>query len=113
MPRHRRFALVYAGWLVVCAILFIALDGLEDPSRPKGRMLSIEAGRHARAIAAERGYRDYVVVHVARGRKGEGAEEDRWIVLLDRAPHTALRKAVVVELDRSTGHLLRIRNAQY
>jgi hypothetical protein len=95
--------------MAVCAVLFVALSGLEDPSRPKGRILSIEAGNRALAVAAQRGWRDVSVVHVARARRGEGSAEDRWIVLLDRVPHTRLRQAVVVELGVEDGQLLRIR----
>jgi hypothetical protein len=99
----------YAGWIALCAILFFAMRGLEDPSRPTGRILSIDAGRRAQAIARDRGLRDHRVVHVARARKGEGAAEDRWIVLLDRVPHTRLKEAMVVELGMEDGRLLRIR----
>jgi hypothetical protein len=109
MSRTRRFVLAYAALVLLCAALFVALDGAEDPSRPTGRILSIDAGRRALAIATARGYRDYEVVHVARGRAGEGAEEDRWIVLLDTKPHSGFARAVVVELDRETGALLRMR----
>jgi hypothetical protein len=105
---RRLFPWIYPAWLVVCAVLFFALSGLEDPSRPKGRILSIEAGRRAMAVARERGMRDFEVVHVARARRGEGDATDRWIVLLDKVPHS-LRQAVVVELRVDDGTLLRIR----
>ena len=105
----RRFWLFYPAWIVLCAILFFALRGLEDPARPKGRILSIDAGQRALAIARDRGYRDYEVVHVARARAGEGGREDRWVVLLDRVPHTRLREAVVVEVRIADGGLLAIR----
>jgi len=85
------------------------MGDLEDPSRPKGRILSIEAGQRARAIAEQRGYRGYEVVHVARARANEGAPEDRWVVLLDKVPHTSLAAAIVVEVDLETGRLLRLR----
>ncbi|HYO76666.1 MAG TPA: hypothetical protein VE010_09395 [Thermoanaerobaculia bacterium] len=107
--RPRRWWPLYTGWIALCAILFFALAGLEDPSRPKGRILSIEAGRRALAVARDRGLHDFEVVHVARARRGEGAAEDRWVVLLDKVPHTRLREAVVVELDVETGELLRVR----
>lgn len=103
------FRWLYPAWIVVCALLFLALGGLEDPSRPKGRILSIEAGRRALAMAAERGLRGYEIVHVARARRGEGGTEDRWVVLLDRVPHTRLREAVVMELRAADGKLLRVR----
>ncbi|HYI09390.1 MAG TPA: hypothetical protein VEK57_10000 [Thermoanaerobaculia bacterium] len=110
--RPRRWWPLYLGWLVLCAILFVALAGLEDPSRPTGRILSIEAGRRALAIARERGLRDLEVVHVAGARAGEGAAEDRWVVLLDKVPHTKLQEAVVIELDRETGELIRVRKPE-
>ena len=93
----------------MCGILFFATRGLEDPSRPKGRILSIDAGRRALSIATERGYRGYEVVHVARARANEGAPEDRWVVLLDKVPHTSLRDAVVIEVELESGRLLRLR----
>jgi len=83
-------------------VLFIALAGLEDPSRPTGRILSIDAGNRALVYAAARGLREYDVVHVAR-------DEDRWVVLLDRVPHTRLAEAVVVELRVDDGTFLRMR----
>jgi hypothetical protein len=105
------FRWLYPAWILVCATLFFVLGGLDDPSRPKGRLLSIEAGQRARMIAKQRGFHDYEVVHVARARRNEGAAEDRWIVLLDRVPHTRLQQAVVIELRTSDGGLLRIRRA--
>jgi hypothetical protein len=107
--RPRRWWPLYLGWLALCAILFVALSGAEDPSRPKGRILSIEAGSRALTIAKQRGLTGYEVVHVARARAGEGAPEDRWVVLLDQVPHTRLQRAVVVELDVASGRLLRVR----
>jgi hypothetical protein len=107
--RPRRWWPLYLGWLALCAILFVGTSGLEDPSRPTGRILSIDAGARALTIVAERGMRGYSVVHVARAKKGEGAAEDRWVVLLDRVPHTRLREALVVELGVGNGQLLRIR----
>lgn len=106
---RRLFPWIYVVWMAVCAVLFFALRGLEDPSRPKGRILSIEAGRRAMAIATARGLEGFEVVHVARARAGEGAPEDRWVVLLDRVPHTRLEEAVVIEVKGDDGRLLRIR----
>ena len=102
MSRPRHWWPLYLGWIALCAILFVALSGFEDPSRPKGRILSIDAGNRALAIAAQQGLRDYSVVHVAR-------DADRWVVLLDRDPHTRLAEAVVIELRVEDGRLLRIR----
>ncbi|HUP59550.1 MAG TPA: hypothetical protein VNA69_03925 [Thermoanaerobaculia bacterium] len=105
----RRPWLIYAAWTLFCALLFVALGRMEDPSRPAGRILSIEAGRRALAIARERGLRDHEVVHVARARAGEGGAEERWVVLVDRVPHTRLREAVVIELRARDGELITIR----
>jgi hypothetical protein len=107
--RPKRWWPLYLGWIALCGILFVALSGLEDPSRPTGRILSIEAGQRALVIARQRGLRDLEVVHVAAARAGEGAPEDRWIVLLDKVPHTKLREAVIIELDRESGTLIRVR----
>src|SRR5687768_15075373 len=112
MHRPTRWWPLYIGWIALCAILFVTMRGLEDPSRPTGQILSIEAGQRALAIARARGLRDHHVVHVARARKGEGGTEDRWIVLLDRVPHTRLEEAVVVELGMEDGRLLRIRKPE-
>jgi hypothetical protein len=99
---RRRFWLLYPAWILVCAVLFVALRGLEDPSRPKGLILSIEAGRHALDLARARGLEGYEVVHVSR-------DGGRWLVLIDRVPHTRLREALVVELKVEDGTLLRVR----
>lgn len=109
LRRPKHWWPLYLGWIALCSILFLAFSGLEDPSRPTGRILSIDAGNRALVIAAQNGLRDYSVVHVARARKGEGGDEDRWVVLLDRDPHTRLAEAVVIELRVDDGGLLRIR----
>ena len=108
----KRFAWLYTLWIAICVVLFFALAGLEDPSRPKGRVLSLDAGRRAMAALRSRDrvrFRDYEVVHVARARAGEGGAEDRWLVLCDRVPHSGLREAVVVELRTRDGTLIGIR----
>lgn len=111
MPRSgRRFAAIYVVWTAVCAVLFLALRGAEDPSRREGRILNLRAGSYAlatlRGIDRDR-FADYEVVHVAfAGRP------DRWIVLADRNPHTGLKEAVVVELDAKSGRTLRIRRPE-
>ena len=107
-----RYVAPYLGWIAVCAILFFALRNAEDPSRRRGRIQSLDAGRIAmntlRSRDADR-FRDYHVVHIAWARRGEGAAEQRWIVLADRLPHTSLREAIVVEVAAEDGKLLRIR----
>jgi hypothetical protein len=108
----KRFAAFYVGWIAICAVLFLALRGAEDPSRRSGRIQSREAGVLALAIMRDRDparFDAYEVVHVAFARAGEGAAERRWVVLLDRVPHSGLRDAVVVELRAEDGGLLRVR----
>ena len=109
--RSQRFLVVYVLWTVVCAALFVALTGREDPSRPRGRILNNDAATRALAELQRRShaYAQYEVVHVAYARRGEGGSENRWVVLCDRVPHTALAQAVVVELRASDGSLLAIR----
>ena len=97
--------LLYPAWILLCAVLAVALRKGEDPSRRAGRILSNDAGLRAVALLrqADRArYRDYEPVHVAW-------EVDRWIVLCDRVPHTALRDAVVVEVGGKDGALVRMR----
>jgi hypothetical protein len=113
MPRRpRRWWAIYLAWIALCATLFLALDGLEDPSRPEGRILSIDAGTRALAVARERGLTGYEVVHVARARGGEGGREERWVVLLDAVPHGGLGRAVVVELRVGDGTLIGVRRVR-
>ena len=97
--------LLYPAWILVCAALAVGLRNSEDPSRRNGRILSNDAA--VRAVNLLRGvdrarFRDYEAVHVAW-------EENRWVVLCDRVPHTALAEAVVVELDGRDGRLVRMR----
>ena len=109
--RKRRYPAIYAAWIALCTILFFGLSGAQDPSRRHGRILSNDAGRMAQQIAqkSHRSWRGYDVVHVAYASRAEGQPEPRWIVLLDGEPHTALHKAIVVELRASDGALVRIR----
>ena len=93
------FRWLYPAWILVCAILFVVLRGAEDPSRPRGLILSIEAGRRALQVVQDP---NYEVVHVARSG-------DRWIVLVDKVPHTRLKEALVVELTIEDGKLLKVR----
>jgi hypothetical protein len=114
IPRvFRRYWLLYPAWILLCAILFFASRHREDPSRRAGRMLSDDAAIRAVAILQRRDpvhFRGYEAVHVAWATRGEGGgNADRWVVLCDRVPHTALREAVVVELDGKDGGVLAIR----
>jgi len=106
---RRRFWVLYPLWIAICALLFVALQHRPDPSRPQGRVLSNDAAVRAIQILQQRGLRGYEAVHVAYAGRGEGGAANRWIVLCDRTPHTALRDAMVVELDAADGRLLTIR----
>ena len=106
----RRFSVVYVGWIALCAVLFVGLRGAEDPSRRRDRILNNDAAARAAAIlTGDARYRGYEVVHVAYANRGEGGAEARWIVLLDRVPHSAMHEAQVVELRASDGKLIGIR----
>ena len=110
-----RFPALYLAWIALCVILFLAFRGAEDPSRRRGRIQSNNAGAIALSILRDRDAREYdryEVVQVAYARAGEGAPEKRWVILLDRIPHTGLRDAVVVELRAEDGSLLRIRKPE-
>ncbi|HEV8658475.1 MAG TPA: hypothetical protein VGS96_07580 [Thermoanaerobaculia bacterium] len=99
---RRVFAAIYILWIALCAALFVAFRGAEDPSRRAGRILSNDAGTRAVSVLRARGIRGYEAVHVAYS-------ENRWVVLCDRVPHSALRDAIVVELRAADGSLLTIR----
>lgn len=106
----RKRAAIFAVWIATCAVLFVALSDAEDPSRRRDRILSNEAAERAMRIAVARPeLTGYEVVHVAFARAAEGGAEARWVVLLDRAPRTAMRDAVVIELRAGDGKLLGIR----
>lgn len=103
MRRHRW--LLYPAWILFCAALAFAFRNSEDPSRRRGRILSNDAAVRAVAVLRQTDparYGDYEPVHVAW-------ERNRWIVLCDRVPHTALAEGVVVELDGRDGRVLGIR----
>jgi hypothetical protein len=109
---RRHYWLLYPAWIALCAVLFLALRHRDDPSRRPGRILSDDAAVRAVAILQKNDparFRGYEAVHVAWAGRGEGGDADRWVVLCDRVPHTALREAVVVELDGKDGRLLVIR----
>jgi hypothetical protein len=104
----RRYLLLYPAWILVCAVLFLALRGADDPSRPRGRVLSNDAGAIAvRVLRTQAQYRGFEAVHVALSD-----DHRSWIVLCDAVPHTALQRAVVVELDAASGKLLKVRAPQ-
>jgi len=102
VSRASRFAAIYVVWIALCGIGFVATRDAPDPSRRAGRILANDAGDRAVVVLRQRGLRGYEAVHVA-------AESNRWIVLCDRTPHTALRDALVVELRAVDGALLAVR----
>jgi len=64
-------------------------------------VLSNDAAVIAVKVLKQRGYE---AVHVALSD-----DHKRWIVLCDAVPHTALQRAIVVELDAANGKLLTLR----
>jgi len=64
-------------------------------------VLSNDAAVIAVKVLNQRGYE---AVHVALSD-----DHKRWIVLCDAVPHTALQRAIVVELDAANGKLLTLR----
>jgi len=109
---RRSFLWLYPAWIAVCAILFVALRGSDDPSRRGGRILNVEAGSRAVAYLRARDaarYRDYEPVHIAWAPAGEGGSANRWVVLCDKHAHTGLQEAMVVEVDGKDGHVLGVR----
>lgn len=97
---------LYVPWITLCAVLFFALRSAQDPSRKHGRILSNDAATIAiRIVHRQPQFRHYEVVHVT----DPGRDTHRWLVLCDDVPHTALARAVVVELDARDGTLLTIR----
>jgi hypothetical protein len=114
-PDSRRkfpYPLVYIVWIALCGGGFAALRNQPDPSRRHDRMLSDDAAVRAIAVLHDRDARrfaGYDAVHVAYAGKDEVGAAARWIVLCDREPRTSLQNAVVVELDSSSGALLRMR----
>ncbi len=112
---RRRYWLFYPLWIALCAVLFLALRHREDPSRRPGRILSDDAAVRAIAVLRQTGgvrFRGYEAVHVALAARGEGGSANRWVVLCDRVPHSALRDAVVVELDAVDGRMLVVRKPE-
>jgi hypothetical protein len=108
MPKNR-YPMIYGLWIAICAILFLALSGVRDRSRPNGRILSNDAGKMAEQVLLRSGrtYRGYHVVHIADPERGDA--DPRFIVLLDSEPRSALSQAVVVELRARDGALVRMR----
>jgi hypothetical protein len=106
---RRRFFALYTGWILLCGIAFFALRGAEDPSRRHGRILSNDAAMRAVDELHAKRIDGYVPVHVGYAKRGEAGNEDRWIVLCDRMPHTELHDALVVELRAKDGSLITVR----
>ncbi len=112
--RNLTFGIACAVWVALCGGLFVALRDAPDPSRRTDRILSNDAGRIAIESMRQRDrvrFRDYEPVHVAHAPRSHGRGEARWIVLIDRVPHTGLREAFIVELRASDGKVLGVRRA--
>jgi hypothetical protein len=108
----RRLWLVYPAWILVCAVLFLVLRELPDPSRQTDRLDRDSAAKravmHLMNSDRER-FGGYEAVHTAFSPAGELGPEARWVVLCDRKQGGALRDAIVVEMRAADGKLIRIR----
>ena len=110
-PRSRFYISLYPAWVLVCAVLFLMVRDAPDPSRPSGRMTPekarLTALSHLRAFDAAR-FGEYHVIDAAVYRDLE-LDERVWVVICDSTPRSALRRAVVVDLDANDGVVIRTR----
>ena len=109
---RRRFWLLYPAWILSCGLFFFSLRPLYEGPRGSGRLTSDQASERALEILRlqnDKRFATYDAVHAAHARDGEAGPGSRWIVLCDHPDRTALREAVVVELESKTGNLIRIR----
>jgi len=105
------YPVLYPAWLLVCAISFYALRSAPDPARPSELFTPTtareEALGHLREFDPTR-FDDYKVVDAGVYRDPASGERS-WIVLCDTVPRSALKRAVVVDLDARSGKVLRTR----
>jgi len=104
--------MAYPLWIGICAILFIAMRDWPDPSRRNDRIPNEAAALKAEAIlqTLDGGkYAGYEVVNVSFARRGEIADDPRWLVLCDADERTALTAAIVIELRAADGAFIRAR----
>lgn len=95
-------------WLAACAMAFVLLRGAPDPAEPRGRIDERRAGVEAIAALSDSRGGAWSVVKAAPALAGEPARH-RWIVLCDRPGRTAMRQALVVDIDADTGRVDGIR----
>jgi len=109
---RRRFWLLYPAWILICGLLFLSLRPFYQGPRVNGRLTSDQASERALEILRsndDKRFATYDAVHSAYARDGEAGPGPRWIVLCDHPDRSALREAVVVELEANTGNLIKIR----
>ena len=110
-----RYGVLYAAWILLCALLFWTFRGMTDSSSRSDRIPNTEASARALQILRANDparFRDYTAAHTAFAPSAEVGSPSRWIVLCDRRERSGLRDALVVELDSKTGALLRIRTIE-
>ncbi|MGA7617186.1 MAG: hypothetical protein WBX15_18630 [Thermoanaerobaculia bacterium] len=108
---RRHYWIVYPAWIVVCAALFVLLQGTGDPARPSDHLRDEVARVHSLSVLRATdpaAFARFDVVHSAYDR-GPGDPNGRWVILCDIPERSALRRAVVVELDGQSGAKLDIR----
>jgi hypothetical protein len=112
---ERRWWLLYPAWILLCGALFVILQGAADPSRPAGRIEQNRAAeiaiRHLQRADATH-YSGFEAVDTSFRRGEGGSQSAAWLVLCDSTGKSTLREAVVVEVDASSGKVLRVRSPQ-
>jgi hypothetical protein len=106
------FWFVYPVWIAICAVLFVAVADLPDPSKKSDRIENELAGERALAILKASDpvrFANYEAVHVSYAKRNEVSPESRWLILCDDKDRTGLRDAVVVHLRAIDGVLRDVR----
>lgn len=109
---REKFWVTYPAWVGVCALILVAVHDMEDGSRRRTRISNGRVADLAISLLKENHgsrFEDYTVAHVAYARKGEIGETSRWVVLSDQEDRTALRHAIVVEIEVDSHSPIRFR----
>ena len=109
--RRRFYPALYPAWIVVCALLFLVLRDAPDPSRPSGRMTPAQARVTALEYLAKYDAARFGTYHVIDAAVYRDVQRDErvWVVICDSTPRSALKRAVIVDLEADTGEVVRTR----